>query len=92
MPNDEVRRILAIEGVRVFDDHLEVLVGSVRDDASSRSKINERVDVDCCTPRTGLLLKHLEFTKFGLCSPGAHAACRRDYYRCGLDQRAPSCC
>ena len=41
------------------------------------------------------LLTHPEFAKLGLWSPGAHTVCRRDCYRCGLDQRAPSyrwCC
>ena len=63
----------------------------LHDDASSRSVTNAGVDVDYCTPRTGSLLTHPEFAKLDLWSPGAHTVCRRDCYRCGLYQRAPSC-
>ena len=92
---DEVGRILAVEGVAVLHDHLEILVRCLLDDVSSRSMTNTGVDVDCCTPRTGSLLTHPEFAKLGRSSPGAHTVRRRDCYRCGLDQRAPSwryCC
>ena len=91
VPLDEVGRILAVEGVDILHDHLEILVRCLHDDASSRSMTNAGVDVDCCTPRTGLLLTYPEFGKLGLWSPGAHTVCRRDCYRCGLDQQAPSC-
>ena len=54
MPRDDVRRILAVEDEHVLDNHPKVLVVSVHNDASSHSMMNERVDVECCTPRTGL--------------------------------------
>ena len=66
-----MHRIFAVKGGEVLDDHLEAVVGSVHDDASSHLMTNERVDVHCCTPRAGLLLTHLEFAKHG---------CRRDCY------------
>ena len=91
MPHYKVCHILAVEGVDVLDNCLEDFVGSVYENAPSRSTMNERVDIGCCTPRTGLLLTHPEFSKLDLCSPGAHAACHRDSYRCSLDNRAPFC-
>ena len=91
VPVDEIGRILAVEGVDVLHDHLEILVRCLLDDASSRPMTNAGVDVDCCTPRTGSLLTHPEVSKLGLGSSGAHIVCRRDCYRRGLDQRAPSC-
>ena len=57
----------------VFDDHLEILVGSVHDDASSRSTVNKKIYVDGCSPRAGLMLTHLEFAKLCLCFPDAYA-------------------
>ena len=69
MPHYELHRtLLAVRGVDALDDHMEVLVGSIHDDASSCSTINERVDVDCCIPCTGLLLTHPEFEKLTLSS------------------------
>ena len=91
VPLDEVSRILTVEGVDVLHDHLKILEKCLHDDASSRSMANAGVAVDCCTPRTASLLTHPEFAKLGLWSPGAHIVCRRDCYRYGLDQRAPSC-
>ena len=91
VPLDKVGRILVVEGVDVLHDDLEFLVRYLHDDASSRSMTTTGVDVDCCTTRTGSLLTHPTLAKLGLWSPGAHTVCRRDCYRCGLDQRAPSC-
>ena len=44
-PLDKVGRILVVEGVDVFHDHLEILVRCLDDDASSRSMTNAGVDV-----------------------------------------------
>ena len=88
VPLDEVSRILAVKGVDVLHNHLKI---RLRDDASARSMAIAGVDVDCCTPRTGSLLTHPEFAELGLWSPGAHTVCRRDCYRCGLNQWVPSC-
>ena len=82
MPQYEVRHILVAEGLGILDDHVEDLAGLIHDIAFSPSTMNKSVDdVDFCT---GLLLTHSEFVKLGLCSPGAHAACRQDCYRCTL--------
>ena len=91
VPLDEVDRILAVEGVDVLYDQLEIVVRCPHDDTLSRSMTNAEVDINCFTPRTGSFLTHREFAKLGLWSPGAHTVCRRNCYRCGLDQRAPSC-
>ena len=79
MPHDGVRRIFAAKGVGFHDGYLEVLVGSVYDDTSSRLMSNKGVNLD----------------ELGLCYPGAHAAYHQDCYRYGVDHRAPSyrqCC
>ena len=86
MPHVEVGRILAVDDGGVIDDHLEVLADCVHHESSSRSAMNERVDVDCYTSRTGFFLAHPDFAKLGQCSPAVSAACRRDCYRCGLNQ------
>ena len=91
MRHDEIHFITAFEDVDILNNRLEVGFGSVPDDISSRSTTDGRAYVDCCTPRIGLLLAYLEFAKLDLCSPSVHAACRQAFYRCGLDQRAPSC-
>ena len=46
VPLDEVGRILAVEGVGVLYDHLEIHVRCLHDDALSRPMTNEGVDVD----------------------------------------------
>ena len=83
--HDEIRRIFAVEGVDVLDDHLEGLVGSVPNTASSRSTMNKAVDVDCCTPCTSFLLTQAESKKLGLCPLGVHTVCHLGRYRCGCD-------
>ena len=75
---DEAHRIFAVKTVDILGDHLKLLLVPSNDKASLGLTMNEGVDVDYCTPRVCLLLTRPKFANLGLCSPGAHATCRRD--------------